>query len=187
MPDPCSSALLDTRFRARGTGQGRRSASPAGSANSVLVATASLALVLGMLVYMSDRPAAHALLMPTVFTVASGPLFGMLGQWLPSFVHPFAFSLYSAAARAPAPRPAYGACVVWWAVNLVFEGAQHPHLRPIVVESLRDTFGGWTQPLSNYLLRGTFDPGDLIAAALGALAAAMVLLGVQRWESYRAH
>jgi glycopeptide antibiotics resistance protein len=41
--------------------------------------------------------------------------------------------------------------------------------------------------VSNYLLRGTFDVGDLIAATLGALAAALLLFVIHGWEVSRAN
>jgi len=159
------------------------------AATAILTAIASLALALGVMVYLADRPPSHATLIPAMFALGTGSLFGALGNWLPSFVHPFAFSLMSSAFRAPAAAPAYGTCAAWWSVNLVFEVCQHPLIRPFVVERLQATLGnGWpTRPVSNYLLRGTFDVGDLIAATLGALAAALLLFVIHRWEVSRAN
>ena len=156
---------------------------------AILITSASLALVLGVMVYLSDRPPSHATLLPAMFALSTGSLFGVLGNWLPSFVHPFAFSLMSSALRAPAAAPAYGTCAAWWSVNVIFEVGQHPLVRPFVVERLHDTLGeGWlTRPVSNYLLRGTFDVGDLIAATLGALTAVLLLYVIHRWEVSCAH
>lgn len=155
-----------------------------GAARAVLAATACLALAVGMLIYMTDRPPGHAALLPATFALGTGALFGAVGQWLPSFVHPFAFSLASAACAAPTSRPAYGACAAWWLVNLAFEAAQHQGLRPFVVRSWHAVAGhsAPTRLLSNYLERGTFDIGDVVAATLGALAAALVLRLVHRME-----
>jgi hypothetical protein len=155
---------------------------PRHPAGALQLAAAGAALALGLLVYLADRPAGHAMLLPAALALGTGPLFGIVGQWLPSFVHPFAFSLASAAARAPAAGPAYGACAGWWAVNVVFEAAQHPRIRPAAIEAVAGLFGGgWpTRPLVDYLRQGTLDPGDLIAATLGALAAAALLRVVHR-------
>ena len=98
------------------------------------------AFALGAAVYLTDR-AAH-----------DAAIFGVLGQWLPSFVHPLAFSLFTAAAGNY--RRPYCACVAWWAVNVLFEFAQHPRVA---------------------LMRGTFDAGDLVAVTLGAIVAACLL------------
>ena len=136
-----------------------------------------VALAVGALVYWTDRDPVNAPLIPAFATLAGMHLFGALGGWLPSFVHPLAFSLFSAALLEPRARPEYGACAFWFAVNAAFEIGQHPQVRGPLAHALRHGFGdGWlTRALENYFLRGTFDPGDLVAAALGAALAAGIL------------
>jgi hypothetical protein len=145
--------------------------------SALLPAIGSLALVLGTLVYVTDRDAAHALLFPKILALHTGPIFGVLGPWLPSFVHPFAFSLFTAAALQRSASPAYGACAAWWAVNIAFEAGQHAQISGRLVESLHLVFGHtWlTRMLSSYFLRGGFDVADIVAVTAGALAAAVVL------------
>jgi len=155
-----------------------RSIAVAGVAHgsAMLGAAGCLALGVGVLVYLSDRDASRALLIPAVAALAGGHLFGALGQWLPSFVHPFAFGLFSAAVLPPRAGPRYGACVVWCAVNVAFELGQHPWVREPLAEALQSA--AWTplaRPLANYFLRGTFDVGDIAAAVLGGSAAAVLL------------
>lgn len=152
------------------------------SAGALQPVAAGAALALGLAVYLADRPAGHAMLLPAVLAPGTGPLFGIVGQWLPSFVHPFAFSLASAALHAPGSGPAYGVCAAWWLVNIVFEAAQHPRLHQVAIEAAASLFGGgWPmRPLADYLRLGTFDPGDLAATTLGALAAAALLRAVHR-------
>ncbi len=149
---------------------------------AVLGSAACLALLLGSLVYLMERDAAHVALMPAAATLPIGPVFGALGQWLPSFVHPFSFSLLWAAARPPEAPPAYGACAGWWAVNVLFEIGQHPNLNVPLAGFVKDTFGDGraTQMLMGYFLRGTFDRGDIVAATAGAMAAAALLMLVCR-------
>jgi hypothetical protein len=161
------------------------------AAPAALVSLGGLALALGMGVYMSERNAAGVTLLPTIAVLHTGPLFGAIGQSLPSFVHPFAFSLFTAAAMGPTGSPAYRACAGWWAVNVAFEMGQHPQVSVVIARALYDADGDtwpmWlTRPLSNYLLRGTFDVGDLAAATGGALAAAGVLCLIHRLEVRRA-
>lgn len=136
-----------------------------------------IALALGMLVYATDRDPAHALLFPALAALHVGPMFGAPGAWLPSFVHPLAFSLLSAAALPRRPRPAYGACAAWWMVNVAFEIAQHPKYSGAVAHAVHRAFGhgAVADALAGYGLHGRFDPADLIAATAGSLAAAALL------------
>ena len=140
-----------------------------------------------MLVYLTDRSVSHVQLMPTMPRLAlwaGQPVFGAIGQWLPSFVHPLAFSLLTVAALPAHETPAtprYAVCVAWGAVNVVFELGQHAAVREPLAAALQDVLGRappvrW---LASYFLRGTFDIGDLVAAVLGALAAAVVLHRLQ--------
>ena len=138
-----------------------------------------LALALGVVVYLTDRDSSHAVLIPNVDTLSGRHLFGAVGGWLPSFVHPFAFSLFTAAVLQPALRPAYWACAVWGCVNVAFELGQHPLVSAPLAETLQAVFGGLPPAhwLASYFVRGTFDVGDLAAAVSGSLAAALAL----RW------
>lgn len=141
---------------------------------------AGLAFGLGLLVYLADRQAANSLLLPRFAALDTGPFFGVVGQWLPSFVHPFAFSLLSAAAlRRPlaSMRAAYSLCAFWWAVNLAFELGQHDRFSGPTAEALQFGLGhnALTAAISQFFLRGRFDWGDVAALSVGALAAAAVL------------
>jgi len=101
-------------------------------------------------------------------------LFGTVGAWLPSFVHPFSFALLTAAALPAGSRWRYSGCVGWGLVNVAFELGQHPALKG----SWRESFdAGVAVPLGRYFIHGSFDVRDLAAAVAGALAAAAVL----RW------
>jgi hypothetical protein len=141
-----------------------------------------LALVVGMLVYATDRDPARALLFPAFATLSAAPAFGALGGWLPSFVHPFGFGLLTAAALPRSARPAYGACAAWWAVNVAFEFAQHTRFSGALADTLHHVFGhgGVSDAFANYALHGRFDRADLVAATAGSLAAAAVLRHVHR-------
>lgn len=132
---------------------------------AIFVAVACSTLATGVLIYVADRASAPpALIAPFAFGERNA-FFGVAGQWLPSFLHPFAFALLTAAARPRDAPPAYDACFAWWAVNVFFEAAQHPHLR---------------------FLQGTFDGGDITAATLGALAAAAMIRLAHRLEGHHA-
>lgn len=153
--------------------------------DAVLVISAGVALALGLLVYVSDRDPSRSWLLPafaSTTTPAHAPWFGLLGQWLPSAMHPLAFGLLSAVllpARGVA-RPA--ACLAWALVNALFELGQHPRFSGRIAQALHATEGpAWlVQPVSNFFVRGTFDVADLAATALGALLALGVLHLAQR-------
>ena len=144
----------------------------------VELGAATLALAIAVLVYIADRPAGYSMLMPRIGAHPSLHVsaFGTLGQWLPSFVHSFAFSLLTAVALRRRTRPAFAVCMAWGVVNVLFDG-QHrlisARIAAVVVRS--EDWLPFARPLSNYFIRGTFDPGDIAAAILGAAAAAGVL------------
>jgi len=156
---------------------------------AVLVSSGLLAMAVGLLVYLTDRDPSHTALIPAFAALAGSSLFGALGQWMPSFVHPFAFSLFTAATYPSRASAGYSACVAWWAVNVVFEVVQCPGINQPVAQAAEGIFGRvWpARLLSNYVLRGTFDPGDLMAATAGAVAAAAVLYLVCRREVNHGH
>lgn len=137
-----------------------------------LLTAAGLALAAGTLVYLTDRVGARSLLLPTVAALADRQWFGVLGGWLPSFFHPFVFSLLTAAVLPPTSAPRYLVCVGWGLVNLMFEVGQHPRLSGPLAAVLPTDIG-------NYFVRGTFDIGDLMAIGLGSLTAAVFLRLVQ--------
>jgi hypothetical protein len=142
-----------------------------------LAALGCLALAAGTLVYLTDRDPSRAALIPAIPVLAGLGLFGGPGAWLPSFVHPFAFSLFTAALRQPGRSPAYWACAMWWGIDVGFELAQTPFLGAPLASGLgHPLWPAWlVDSLSNYATRGTFDVADLIAATAGAIAAAVVL------------
>ena len=139
------------------------------------------AFMVGLLVYWMDRDTSRAATIPTVPWLANRHAFGVMGGWLPSFVHTFAFSLFTAAVQPFRAAPRYGVCAAWFAVNAAFEIGQHRQVSTPLAELLRGDLGGLplTQPLANYFVHGAFDPGDIIAALLGAMAAGAVLQFVQ--------
>ena len=151
----------------------------------LMLLLAGLALVLGLLVYLADRRASGAMLLPRAAALGTGPLFAAAGAWLPSFIHPFAVSLLSAAALPRRDGPAYGAVVAWWAVDLTFELGQLPQFSTPIAQALQASLGSHepAQALSRFLLYGRFDPADVMALTAGAMAAAGVLRQLYRWEN----
>lgn len=160
---------------------------PATRRTGSLVAFGTLALAAGVLVYLTGRDPAHAWLIPAVPALAGHDLFGPVGQWLPSFVHPFAFGLFTAALLRPTPAMRATACASWFAIDVAFEFAQHPACKPFWSEALRLHAESAAIPraVMGYALRGTFDAGDLLAIGLGAASAACLLHIVDRRREAR--
>jgi hypothetical protein len=98
----------------------------------------------------------------------------LLAGSLPTFAHTAAFSLMTAAVLGSRRYAAWRVCAIWVGVNAGFELGQHPSLRPWLNGALVDA--PWPfDSLRGYFARGTFDVADLGAAALGGLAAWVVL------------
>lgn len=142
-----------------------------------LLAFGLLALAAGALVYATSRDPARVALMPAALRLDAWPWrVGAWAGWLPSFCHPLAFSLFSAALLPRGARSAFAACAGWWVLNLAFEFAQHPALSHRIAEALSGLGpAGGSGALAGYLVNGTFDPADLAAATAGALVAAVLV------------
>jgi hypothetical protein len=103
-------------------------------------------------------------------------LFGSLGQNLPAFLHVFAFALITGGILACGKRGSLIVVLVWLATDVVFElGQRFPEWADVLVPR-------WVESLpvlenaSSFFRAGTFDPRDLIAMAIGAMAAYSLLL-----------
>lgn len=149
------------------------------ASNAGLVAVGLAALLLGALVYLVDRMPGHSLLMPVAGALTGGPSFGALARWLPSFVHPLAFGLFTATLLPARPGWRVGGCVLWGAVNAAFEFGQHSFVSASLAAKLLGGAGAaaapWRQALAGYFVAGTFDSGDLVAIVLGTAVAVLVL------------
>lgn len=138
-------------------------------------------LAIGALVYVLDRPADSVHLLPNAFSLGSAhdARFGALGNHLPAFAHAYGFILLTAAV-SPAFFSVLAICVFWWAIDSLFEIGQHPAVAAHVAGALP----AWLKRIpvfdntGSYFLRGTFDPVDLMAIALGALAAYFTIRAV---------
>jgi hypothetical protein len=154
---------------------------------ALLVFVGCASLSAGLLVYLADRVASHAALIPSIAALGGRNLFGALGQWLPSFVHPLAFSLFTAAVLKPGVAVCCAACTFWAVVNVAFEVGQHPALAGAWTAALHGGVGesAIARATLYYFLQGTFDPYDVCAATLGSLAAGALLLFGDHFQGER--
>jgi hypothetical protein len=140
-----------------------------------LAVLALVLLLLGTAVYVLDRPAATAALLPAAWerSVAGVAWFGSIGDWLPSFVHAFGFSVFTALVLPRTPRRAAWACGSWAVVDSLAEVGQHAVVSPILAAALLGLPpAGADKPvlacIARYFSQGSFDPRDLAAGLFGA-------------------
>lgn len=139
------------------------------------VGAAIAALLVGAAVYLLDRQP------QTVYLLADwvgadrkmSGVFGGLGNSLPTFVHVYAFSLFTVAVLSVSRRGAAVCCFIWAVVDGLFELGQLDAVARVIAEHVPAWFG--VTPLlentANYFHAGTFDVFDLVSIALGAIAA----------------
>ena len=141
---------------------------------------AVIALTVGILVYLLDRPADTVYFVPDWWLLAdfTPALFGSFGQYLPTFSHTFAFILLTTAVIAPHRKAAIVACAGWLVVNSFFEIAQRDDLAANIVRYLPGWFAEWPllDNVAAYFLVGRFDPLDLVSIFAAAIAAYVLVL-----------
>ncbi len=161
--------------------QSLHSARPASAALLVLAASALSMLLIGTLVYLLDRPAGTAWLLPTQWQsrlqLSSPSRFGDIGGWLPSFAHGFAFSMLTALLLPLRRRFAAAACMGWALVDGLAEVGQHSAVSGWLARLIESAFGGspWAAQVGRYFSRGVFDPADLAAGLAGCGLAYLAL------------
>ena len=138
-----------------------------------LAALAAICLLAGLAVYVFGRPLPLAWLPDSLWAQLS-PLRDARGAggWLavaPSLLHACAMVLALGALSHRSPRVFAGVALAWCGVSLVLESSQR---------------GGPLAALAVGPARGTFDPHDLAATVLGALAAVGVVFLLGRQHRY---
>ena len=151
-----------------------------------LAATAALLLATGAAVYLLDRAPGTAMLLPSAWqrggiTGGDAAFFGELGGWLPSLVHAFAFSTFTALLLPRRAGTAAAACAGWALVDTLAEIGQHPAIAPALAAGLEQAFGAGilVDSLGRYFVRGSFQPADVAAGLAGAGLAFMGLMAVR--------
>lgn len=134
-----------------------------------------IALVLGSIVYMVDRPAGNLIFVTERMSLyGRTPItFGALAHVLPAFAHVFAFCVLMAALTKGSKRSTLAICLGWLAVDGAFEVGQHTVFARTVGNAIAnlDSSRVATRLILDYLQAGRFDPLDIVAICLGALAA----------------
>lgn len=144
------------------------------------VIIATVAMSVGLLVYLLDRQPEHVYFLSHALTTVDAPhaWFGVAGNYLPAFLHVYAFVLLTVAFAGSANARLIRIGAAWFVIVSLFEFGQHPAVSPLIAASLPAWFAH-IPVLDNtaaYFLRGTFDPLDLLSGALGTLAACFTVV-----------
>jgi hypothetical protein len=145
-----------------------------------LLAIAMMALGLGVLVYAFDRQAEYVYFLPAgmSFHNTHDGLFGPLGNYLPTFIHVYAFILLTVVVAGVSGSRALAVCVFWFAIDSLFEIGQMDSIAGWLAGHTPAWFDGipFLENAAAYFLHGTFDVLDLLSIAAGALAAWLTCL-----------
>lgn len=143
-------------------------------AQLIQVTAALCALVTGVIVYLVDRSPGSVYFIPDWLSLSDNVhrVFGVIGNYLPAFVHPYAFVLLTAVLVKPTRQNLYLVCTVWFTIDSLFEIAQMTTVAQWLA-AFTPGFNGIPvlENTRNYFLYGTFDVFDLIAIAAGTIAA----------------
>ncbi len=151
------------------------------------VMLAAILLMIGLLVYLFDRPADQIYFVPDwwTFTADTDQVFGSIGDNLPTFIHVVVFILISSALLSPWRSSIVSICFLWFGIDSLFELAQHDAVATLIADMVPNWFHGVIilENTANYFLAGTFDPLDLISIALGSFSAYLMIRCIQLKES----
>ena len=149
--------------------------------NRTQILVGILSLFFGSLVYFYDRSPFHTYFLSKLganFYIFSNShkLFGSIGNNLPSFIHPFSFSLITAGVMSPNKTFFFPICTFWFLVNCAFEFGQK--FDSVVLQILPDRLLHipFCKISALYFYRGTFDFLDVAAICLGSLTGYLVLV-----------
>ena len=146
--------------------------------NGVQLITGFVFLITGISIYMLVRGDTLPYL-PEAWVVHGllpYPITHLTNQ-LPTFIHLLAFSLFTAGLLGGGRRSAVLVCLLWLFIETVFETAQHP----LISGWLASRVPRWFESIPlldhtrGFLINGTFDPLDLVAATLAALLAYVII------------
>ncbi|MGE5240659.1 MAG: Ig-like domain-containing protein [Bacteroidota bacterium] len=158
--------------------------------SSLHVLISTVALFFGLLVYLCDRQPEHVYFLSHGLVPAHGPhpLFGVVGNFLPTFVHVYVFILLTAAVAGSTRARLIRICAAWFVIASVFEVAQHPEISSIIAAVVPAWFAR-IPVLDNtaaYFRDGTFDVLDLLSIALGTVAAYLTVMLTRNGADARA-
>lgn len=145
-----------------------------------------LALGVGIALYVLDRSPAQTYFVPYAISLFSTTpsVFGRLGNYLPTFLHVFAFCLITSGILSYRKRRVLIVCLFWLFIDGAFEIGQHPSVSEIIIPMIPSLF--FDIPVldntANYFAQGQFDPIDLISILLGTVCAYLLIRVMSKKE-----
>jgi len=156
------------------------------SINKKQIIIGLVALFIGSLVYLIDRPSDKTYLVYSIVNISLyntlPNLFGLISNILPAFIHVFSFILITAGLIFYNKRGYLIIYLSWFLIDCVFELGQN--FNTWSSSMIPNWFTGipFLENIENYFLQGTFDFIDLAAIAFGTVIAYFVLLTTDKRE-----
>jgi hypothetical protein len=145
----------------------------------IQVIVAVIVLTIGVLVYLLDRPSTSVYFVPDSWSLGDSipPIFGAIGDHLPTFSHTFAFILFTSAVLEPWRWSAVVACAWWYIVGSLFEIAQSEVWAAAIATRVPGWFADWPllDNVAEYFIAGHFDLVDLASIAAATVSAFVVI------------
>lgn len=158
---------------------------PPAPVNWVQILSGILALVLGTLIYLSDRPPEATYFVNRYFSLLSihdrfPDLFGRADRSLASFLHILSFILITGGIATASKQGHILVTFTWLSVEALFEIGQY--FDAVAVKLVPGWFDRYPvlNAVESYFRQGCFDPLDLAALFAGALAGYGVLRMTRR-------
>lgn len=149
--------------------------------NLRLILLGFLALLIGVLVYLVDRPPEQTYFLSAFPLKISlydiyPPIFGRLGPVLPDFMHVVAFILLTAGVLAGNRRVYAAVCLFWLVVDGAFElGQKYSDQAASLVPAWFDGIF-LLENTGAYFKHGTYSRHDMAAIVIGAVVAYLILI-----------
>ena len=155
--------------------------------DALQLTTAVLAVGIGVLVYLLDRQPSNVYFIPDWVSIVDSlnPIFGQVGNILPTFIHVYVFILLTVIIITPSPVRVFRICVIWFSVDSLFELAQLTPIAHLIAEHVPAWFIGipFLENTAAYFLAGTFDILDLISIAMGSVTAYLTIMYSNKRET----
>jgi len=149
-----------------------------------LIVVATGALCVGVLVYVFDRQAEFVYFLPGWLSLhtQAGSIFGSIGDYLPTFIHVYAFILLTVIVAVPVITKLIPVCLAWFTLDTLFELAQIDAIARWIAMHTPSWFNGipFLENTADYFLMGTFHVFDLASIAMGTLAAYLTVVSLTR-------